>query len=134
MGGTSMATPLTAGAAALMREYLIKEQGFSPPSAALIKAALVNSAEDISPGQYGTGPRQEIPDAPVPNNVQGWGRVNLEAGVYPEAPFNIFFHDETPGLNTEDTRQHVVTVSDSGARLEQQCLSKISILQWMVLL
>lgn len=51
MGGTSMATPLAAGAAALMREYLMTEAGFDLPSAALIKAALLNSAEDISPGQ-----------------------------------------------------------------------------------
>ncbi len=79
-GGTSMATPLAAGAAALMREYLMEEKGFSPPSAALIKAALLNSAEDISPGQYGTGSAQEIPDSPVPNNVEGWGRLNLAGG------------------------------------------------------
>ena len=60
-----MSTPLTAGAAALMREYLINEKGYANPSAALIKAALLNSAEDISPGQYGTGSTREIPDAPV---------------------------------------------------------------------
>ncbi len=117
MGGTSMATPLTAGAATLMREYLIKAEGFASPSAALIKAALINSAEDISPGQYGTGSTQEIPDGPTPSNVQGWGRVNLGDGVYPTAPFNIIFHDETTGLNTGGTDQHVVSVSDSGAPL-----------------
>jgi subtilisin family serine protease len=52
MGGTSMATPLVAGTAALVRDFYtdIKE---ITPSAALIKATLINGATDISPGQYG---------------------------------------------------------------------------------
>jgi hypothetical protein len=112
-GGTSMGTPLAAGSAALVREYLINERGHSQPSAALIKAALLNSAEDLSPGQYGTGSTQEIPNPPVPNNVQGWGRLNFGSGVYPVFPFNIIYHDERNGLNTTEYRDHIVYVSDS---------------------
>jgi hypothetical protein len=40
----------------------------------------VNGATDIAPGQYGTGATQEIGAAP--NNVQGWGRLNVEAALY----------------------------------------------------
>ncbi|MBW1916360.1 MAG: S8 family serine peptidase, partial [Deltaproteobacteria bacterium] len=118
MGGTSMSTPLTAGASALMREYLIKVQGYTTPSAALIKAALLNSAEDISPGQYGTGIDQEIPDAPVPNNVEGWGRLNIENGVYPSSPFNILYYDESTGLNTSGYNDYTVDISAAGSPLK----------------
>lgn len=118
MSGTSMACPLTAGAAALMREYLINEKGFANPSAALIKAALLNSAEDISPGQYGTGAAQEIPDSPVPNNVEGWGRLNLGNGVYPTAPFNILYYDEQNSLNTDEYREYTLNVLDPGSPLK----------------
>ncbi|MBW2561410.1 MAG: S8 family serine peptidase, partial [Deltaproteobacteria bacterium] len=111
MGGTSMSCPLAAGAAALMREYLMNEKGLASPSAALIKAALLNSAEDISPGQYGTRAYQEIPDSPVPNNVEGWGRLNLGDGVYPQSPFNILYYDEQNSLNTGEYREYTVNVS-----------------------
>jgi subtilisin family serine protease len=52
-GGTSMATPLAAGAAALVREYYTRTQGVEP-SAALVKATLANGAQGLFPGQYGS--------------------------------------------------------------------------------
>jgi len=113
-GGTSMSTPLTAGAATLMREYLIKEEGFPNPSAALIKAALLNSADDISPGQYGAGATQEIPDSPTPNNVEGWGRLNLANAVHPASPFNIVHYDEQDSLSTSESHEYLINVSDQG--------------------
>lgn len=75
-GGTSMASPLVAGAAALTRQWLIQSNGFTNPSAALVKAVLLNGARNMAPGQYGTGATQEIP-AQRPNNVTGWGHVDL---------------------------------------------------------
>ena len=63
-GGTSMATPIVAGAAAVVRESLI-DAGEAAPSAELIKAILINSANAIG------GAR--------PNNETGWGRLDLLA-------------------------------------------------------
>ena len=118
MGGTSMATPLAAGTAALLREYLIKEKGFILPSAALIKAALMNSAVNIYPGQYKTKLFQEISDSKLPNNVTGWGRINLGAAIYPETPYNIIYFDQTCALNTGDYTEYTFSVNDESYPLK----------------
>lgn len=117
-GGTSMATPLTAGAAALMREYLMEAKGFTNPSAALVKAALLAGADDIYPGQYGSGVAQEIPNSPVPNNIEGWGRVNIGNTVYPMMPFNRIFIDEKKSLATGEFNEYRINVSNSGTPLK----------------
>ncbi len=108
-GGTSMATPLTAGAAALIRESYMKTEGISP-SAALIKATLLATANDIAPGQYGTGAFLEIPSRP--NNVEGWGLVNLENATNPSPPLARQYVDEKVGINTGDFRTYSYTVTD----------------------
>ncbi len=73
MGGTSMSTPLTAGAVALIRDWYTDIEGVTP-SSALIKATLINSAVNIHPGQY-SSPLEQQPQ--LPNSIQGWGRVNV---------------------------------------------------------
>ncbi|MBN1261121.1 MAG: S8 family serine peptidase [Anaerolineae bacterium] len=73
MGGTSMATPLTAGGVALVRQFYTDIEGITP-SAALIKATLINGAVDLYPGQY-ADPLEQNPR--LPNYVQGWGRVDI---------------------------------------------------------
>lgn len=100
MGGTSMATPIVAGTAVLMREYLVKI-GIAQPSSALIKAALLNAASSMGTGQYGNDMYQEIPDI-CPNNVNGWGLLNLENGVYPTTPLSIIYKYDAQ-LNTNET-------------------------------
>ncbi|MFF8429067.1 S8 family serine peptidase [Streptomyces sp. NPDC016566] len=72
--GTSMATPLVAGCVAVLRETLVKN-GTPKPSAALIKAMLINGADELK-GQY-------IPSeaGPSPNNNSGFGIVNLQRAV-----------------------------------------------------
>ncbi len=114
MGGTSMATPLVAGASTLIREYYTNE-GISP-SAALIKATLVNGAVDIYPGQYGTGTGQELATT-RPTHVAGWGRVNLENSLFPTAPRNVAYVDEANGLTTGQTRVYSYYVTGSSEPL-----------------
>jgi len=92
-GGTSMASPLTAGAAALVRDYYIDGEGHANPSAALIKATLINSAVDI----LGYGNTSQEAGKPIPNNHEGWGLVNVAAATTPNK--RLFF-DETAGLAT----------------------------------
>lgn len=75
-GGTSMSTPLTAGAAAVTREVLIKKFKIANPSAALVKAVLLHTATDMFPGQYGTGAGQEL-KTQRPNSDEGYGRVDM---------------------------------------------------------
>ncbi|HZJ66961.1 MAG TPA: PKD domain-containing protein [Kofleriaceae bacterium] len=81
MSGTSMASPGAAGMAALVRQYY--SDGFFPtgaavaadamtPSAALVKATLLNSTHAMA----GTGV------GPVPDACQGWGRVLLDDALY----------------------------------------------------
>jgi len=74
LAGTSMATPLVAGCAAVMRETLVKN-GTPNPSAALIKALLINGAVEL-PGQY-------VPSeaGPSPNASSGFGRVNVANSI-----------------------------------------------------
>ncbi|MEZ0391465.1 MAG: S8 family serine peptidase [Pseudobdellovibrionaceae bacterium] len=77
-GGTSMATPLVAGAAAVVREVLIKKFKIANPSAALVKATLLHTAKDMYPGQYGAGPTQELKTR-RPNSDEGYGRTDMAA-------------------------------------------------------
>jgi subtilisin family serine protease len=90
-GGTSMSTPLVAGAAALIRQHLIEQrdhfQSNIKPSGALIKAFLINGAVPMV-GQF-TG---EVPI--LPNSVCGFGRVNLQESLTPGGLGQILFVDE----------------------------------------
>lgn len=75
LGGTSMSAPLVAGSVALIRQaYMARGHA---PSAALLKATLIQTARDI-PGQY-PAPFNEA--GPIPNNDEGWGVVDVEAAV-----------------------------------------------------
>ena len=77
VSGTSQATPHVAGAAALLRDWYVREVAPKAPSPALTKAILVNSASDIAGGD--SGKNSLIPAAP--NTDEGWGRVNLGAAL-----------------------------------------------------
>jgi hypothetical protein len=142
MGGTSMSNPLTAGAATLVRQYYadgwhangsdvteatpIPARGFNP-SAALVKATLVNGAWDMAPGQYGsTAPQPEIPPTwdrtasrDLPNNAEGYGRVDLEASLFPHAGWGrnaarrMQVRDVTPGVATGGRDAYALQVSSS---------------------
>jgi hypothetical protein len=73
--GTSMASPHVTGAYALFVQYYrdnIATAG-ATPSPALVKAALVNGATDLAGGLDA----DLFPMGPIPNNRQGWGRLNI---------------------------------------------------------
>ncbi len=74
MGGTSMAAPLVAGCAALVRQYYVDERGIAP-SAALLKATLINGTTWLS----GEDALADFPLAP--NYHQGFGAVNLLGSI-----------------------------------------------------
>jgi hypothetical protein len=107
-GGTSMATPLAAGAGVLARQWLIAH-GVANPSAAAVKATLLNTAQDIAPGQYGEGPQQEIPFA-RPNNVAGWGRVDL-GFIDAPPPYALWINDHSTGLTTGQIVEYTHTIT-----------------------
>jgi subtilisin family serine protease len=120
-GGTSMASPLTTGAAALVREWLIRIRNIINPSAALMKAVLINGAVDISPGQYGTGSAQEIPSK-WPNQVAGWGRLNLKDSLLPEGKRQIWLFDEKTGLTTGQFHKYELNLGSQVAILSNSHL------------
>ncbi len=111
-GGTSMACPLTAGAAALVRQFYTDTKGLAAPDAALIKATMINGARTLTPGQYGTGSTREIPASPRPNSVEGWGQVNLENSLFPAAPRKLMFFDDG-ALTTGKSREYSVRVNSA---------------------
>jgi hypothetical protein len=101
--GTSFSSPAVAGCAALVRQYFT--EGWHPtgsknepdafiPSAALIKAALLNGAEDMA----------SYPNAP-PNRGEGWGRVHLENSLY--------FEGDARRIMVVDERDHFTSGTES---------------------
>lgn len=71
--GTSHSGPLATGAGMIATEFFEKRFGVTP-SPALVKAVLTNTATDIFSGARGDG----VQTGHIPNEHQGWGRVNLD--------------------------------------------------------
>ena len=64
-----MSGPHAAGAAAVFVQYYKSTHTNAMPSPALVKAALINSANELDELNGGPGP--------IPNNDEGWGRITL---------------------------------------------------------
>ena len=103
MGGTSMSNPLTAGGAAVVKDFYQKAYG-ATASAALTKASLINSATDLL-DENNDGANDN--DFPIPNSHEGWGRVNLANATDGTAQYV----DNGTGLATNGTATHQYNVS-----------------------
>lgn len=111
-GGTSMATPLVAGTAALVRQYAVERGGITNPSAALLKAMLTGGSRSLTPGQYGTGAFREIP-ASSPNSVEGWGQPDIASTVHPTNSVIRLYDRISPATGATNTFAITVTVSNT---------------------
>ena len=111
VAGTSMASPITAGSAALARQYFT--EGWYPggsanpadeittPSAALLKATLINGAAAVG--------SEPVP----PSRRQGWGRVYLDNSLY--------FDGDDRRLVIEDQKDHFQSSADVPFEITIQC-------------
>ncbi|HEX6288617.1 MAG TPA: S8 family serine peptidase [Herpetosiphonaceae bacterium] len=108
-GGTSMSNPLTAGAAAVVRDYYQKAHSVSA-SSALTKATLINSAVDLL-DENNDGASDN--DYPIPNVHEGWGRVNVAKAT----DGSLQFVEQTTGLSTNGTATYQANVT-GGALLK----------------
>lgn len=100
MGGTSMATPLAAGGAAIVREWVNKTRGIATPSAALLKALIVNGAT-------------QLPGESVASNDSGFGRMDLKNTL--NANY-VVMEDYVQGLQTNGVVTYSVQVVAAGGQ------------------
>jgi hypothetical protein len=96
--GTSMAAPSVSGSSALLIEKWRAANGGATPSPAMVKALLVNGAIDIDTTR-------------IPNNNQGWGRVNLSNSF--GLGVSSFYVDQADLIDaTGSFREYVIGVPD----------------------
>jgi serine protease AprX len=125
-GGTSMAAPVVAGAAAVVRQYLRVARATPEPSAALVKALLIAAARPIPSRKE---PAEVLDKVGFPDFDQGFGRLDLatvipHAGAAPGRRVEFAdVHDDspdalnsrpatTPGQPTRNVRSYRATVAD----------------------
>ncbi len=98
--GTSMSTPAAAGASALVREYLTEVIGRQAPQGALVKGLLILGAKDM-------GTRD------IPNEDEGWGRLNLVDSLIADGEVAIFVDDRSR-IRSGQTVEYNFDVTSSG--------------------
>jgi len=113
MGGTSMSGPHAAGAAAVFVQYYKSTHTNTMPSPALVKAALINSANELDELNGGPGP--------IPNNDEGWGRITLTNIIVTNlstAPRYYEYLDQTVLLTNGQVYIHHTLVQNSDEPLK----------------
>lgn len=100
MGGTSQAGPHVSGACAVFIQWYRETHGGATPSPALVKAALINSAIDMTSAEVPIDPDDEEGGTevvggtpPAPNNEEGWGRLDLLNLIASERRFELVEQD-----------------------------------------
>ncbi len=123
LSGTSMATPNAAGCVALIRQYYM--DGFYPtggkdamsaftPSAALVKATLINGAVEMT----GSG-AYDLSELFYPNNNQGWGRILLDEALYFSGEMRgLVVDDNRLGLGTGGSSTYELAIGDTSTPVE----------------
>jgi subtilisin family serine protease len=104
MGGTSMATPLAAGAVALIREFLRTRASITRPTAALLKATLIAGTARL-PGIAAAGT--------IVDNHQGYGRINIDSVLAPKKPASTKFVEVKKGLRTGEIHSTTVKLKSN---------------------
>ena len=99
--GTSMATPNAAGTAALIREYITEIAQRPEPQGALVKAMMILGARDV-------GSRD------IPNNDEGWGRIDLKATLAPSNGRGIWVDDRSTLSASGNSKSYSFNVTTSG--------------------
>tara|TARA_B110000438_G_scaffold100549_1_gene99428 strand:+ start:194 stop:4723 length:4530 start_codon:yes stop_codon:yes gene_type:complete len=103
--GTSMATPNAAGAAAMVREYLEEIAQRPAPQGALVKALLVLGAQDI-------GARD------IPNNDEGWGRINLRDTLAPQGGQGIWVDDRSVLSGSGNSKSYTFNLTQNNGKFK----------------
>ena len=99
--GTSMAAPVATGAAAVLRQYLRQRRGVPSPSAALLKAVLVNGAR-VPAGR-----------SAAPDHERGFGWLDLQGAIAPRPTGQQTWADDVElAVATGDVRRLPVQVAD----------------------
>ena len=110
LGGTSMAAPLVAGGAAVVRDFYQKARGHQA-SAALVKAVLINTSVDLL-DENNDGLLDNA--NPIPNPHEGWGRVDLVNAT----DATDVYYDEGVALSTSTSTSIAYDVTSQGAPLK----------------
>jgi hypothetical protein len=101
--GTSMAAPITTGCLTLLRLYLRQQRGLANPTAALMKALLINGAT-VPSG-----------DSNNPDNDRGFGWVNMINTLQPQPTGRQAFSDDVDlAVATGDIRSFNVQLAGTG--------------------
>lgn len=132
--GTSMATPATAGTAAVIRQYFEDPRfwqatcnpsyalcagGAFSPRGATVKAALIHSGEAMHSYNKNQGPTYEPPAAlgTPPDYYQGFGRIFLQNVLPLEGVVDFGLYVEEATLTSLQLITYTVTVTDNSLPL-----------------